>query len=114
MGLIVVPFVGAMIYAVVVLSNIRHWLLLALFPLYIFIETIVAFWRRHYVENVLVDDMRNLIRDHEGAFAKAGYGASFELEYKLNYFVLNTYVTFWQHDMNTASGDTPLTGANLA
>lgn len=113
MSFLVIPFVGALLYAAIVLANVRHWLLLALFPVYFFVETVVAFWRRHYVENVLVEDMKDLIKQYEGAFTKAGYGASFELEYKYNYLYLNTYMVFWQHDMNTASGDTLLIDKSL-
>ncbi|CAB9526705.1 expressed unknown protein [Seminavis robusta] len=94
MGIVVGTFAFCILYSIIYFSAIRHWFLIALVPLHLLFDVMRSFRRRHYVENVLVDDMKALLKEYEPRFAKSGYEASFELEYKLGYFVVNTFFNF--------------------
>jgi hypothetical protein len=107
MGIIVGAFVFAILYALIYLTNIRHdWIVIVLVPLYFLLSTMWGFRRRHYVENVLNEDMSDLLVQYEPMFAKAGYKASFELEYMLGYFCVNTYFLF--KTLRSCYGVTPV------
>jgi hypothetical protein len=103
MALFVGPLFFIMLYCVIVLSNVRHWIVLALFPLSLLIEAVLAYRRRHYVENVLVQEINETLKEYESSFSKAGFGASFEHEYMFNYCVLNTYFIFWKTESSPSS-----------
>lgn len=89
-------FVFALVYSVIVLAAVRHWLLIILLPLSALVNIMRSFRRRHFVENVLAQSMTDLMKEYEPAFSKAGYRAFFELEYIMNYLCVNTYVSFYK------------------
>lgn len=107
MGIIVGSFVFVILYALVYLTHVRHdWIVIVSVPLYFLLNTMWGFRRRHFVENVLTETMSDLLVEYEPQFAKAGYKASFELEYMLGYFCVNTYFLF--KTLRSCYGVTPL------
>ena len=94
MGLLVGVFVFALIYCVVFIVNVRHLLLITLFPLYQLVETMKSFRRRHYLENVLANEMTDLVTEYQEKFGVAGFEATFELEYVYHYLCCNSYFNF--------------------
>jgi len=107
MGLLVGLFVFVLIYSVVFLAEVRHWLLIVLLPLYELAKVMKSFRRRHYVENVLYQEMTEIVQKYEWRFHSAGFGISYELEYALGYFLLDSYFNFWKLDPDTPP---PITG----
>ena len=113
MGIIVGAFVFVILYALIYLTNIRHdWIVIALVPLYFLLTTMWGFRRRHYVENVLIESVSDLLVEFEPTFAKAGYKVTFELEYMLGYFCVNTYFLF--KTLRSCYGVTPLVADSCA
>ena len=98
MALLIGSFAFAILYAVIVFSAVRHWTLITLFPLYGLADLLRSFRRRHFVENVLVHTMKDLLKEYEEDFEKVGYKAVFELEYIFNYLCVNTYIAFYKSD----------------
>ena len=94
MGSLVTIFVAALIYAVVFLADVGHLLLITLFPLYWLVETMKSFRRRHYLENVLANEMTEVVRNYHAMFGEAGFEPSFELEYVYHYLCCNSYFNF--------------------
>jgi hypothetical protein len=96
-GLLGAFCIVASIYGLMMLTGLPlNWLMLALISLVFLLEVGRAVQRQHFLEKVLVQNMKDLLKEYEPMFDAAGIAASFEMEYHFSRCCLNSYLKFWK------------------
>jgi len=103
MSLLLGFFLSVLIYALVVFAEVRYLLMIAFFPVLALGEIMVSFRRRHYLENVLAQEMNDtVIAEYRRYFTVAGYEIKFDLEYVYHYLCCNSYFNFIKLNASTS------------